>query len=242
MAKIDYEEFAILAHDLRSKWSLSDAEPINCKSLLWKLNIHTAYRPLSESFSGMCLKSGETMFMMINSNNPRGRQHFTIAHEFYHLFVQKSFEPHLCNPGYISNKDINEQKADAFASEFLMPKIGILKMIPLQERESKTVSISTLLKLEQYFLVSHSALINRLKFLKHINQEQFDLYAGLRIKKTALEYGFAPDLYESGNNGLIISDYGSKAKELFSSVRISESHYYELMNAIGFDPTTNTNK
>ena len=27
--------------------------------------------------------------MLINSNQPRGRQHFTIAHELYHLFIEE---------------------------------------------------------------------------------------------------------------------------------------------------------
>jgi Zn-dependent peptidase ImmA (M78 family) len=242
MANVSVEEISIDVHNFRKKVDLSDVESINCKNLLWKLNVHTIYRPLSDSFSGMCLKTGDKNFMMINSNNPRGRQHFTIAHEFYHLYVQNEFKPHVCNPGYSQSKDVNEKKADLFASELLLPEMGLKKMIPFPELTRKEISIPTLLKMEQYFSVSHLAMLNRLKFLKFITAEQREKLGLLQIKKTAQEYGFGLDLYESGNQGLIISDYGSRAKELFINLRISESHYYELMNDIGIDPTLNTNE
>lgn len=53
---------------------LSMYEPITLKSLLLKLNILTVFRPLSENFSGMCLKDASGhRFMLINSNHSRGR-------------------------------------------------------------------------------------------------------------------------------------------------------------------------
>ncbi len=45
-----------------------------------------------------------------------------------------------------------------------------------------------------------------------------------------------PRLYESGNNNEVIGDYGSLANQLYSNDKISESHYIELMHAIGFNP------
>lgn len=72
----------------RTDNGLSASEPVTLKSLLLKLNILTVFRPLSDNFSGMCLKDNSGhRFMLINSNQPRGRQHFTIAHELYHLFI-----------------------------------------------------------------------------------------------------------------------------------------------------------
>ena len=41
----------------RQMAALSDAEAVNLKSLLLKLNVLTVYRPLSDKFSGMSLKS-----------------------------------------------------------------------------------------------------------------------------------------------------------------------------------------
>ncbi|MFG6389418.1 ImmA/IrrE family metallo-endopeptidase, partial [Muribaculum sp.] len=70
----------------RQMTGLSDSEAVNLKSLLFKLNVLTIYRPLSDDFSGMSLKSDDRRFMLVNSNHPRCRQHFTIAHELYHLY------------------------------------------------------------------------------------------------------------------------------------------------------------
>lgn len=241
MAKIS-SEISIQAFDFRKNNSLNDIEPINCKSLLLKLNVLTVYRPLSDDFSGMCLKKGDLMFILLNSNHSRGKQHFTIAHEFYHLFYQKDFKPHACNPGNTKGVDASEKLADAFASDFLLPEMGIKKMIPLNELDKKEISISTILILENYFSVSHSALLIRLRNLDLITSRQYDFFSNLRIKQTAKEYGFGLSLYESGNEGVVIGDYGIKAKQLFSDMKISESHYYELMNSIGIDPTIDTNE
>jgi Zn-dependent peptidase ImmA (M78 family) len=72
----------IESHSSRFRQSvgLSDAEAVNIKSLLLKLKVLTIYRPLSNSFSGMSLKGGDKKFILVNSNQPRCRQHFTIAH------------------------------------------------------------------------------------------------------------------------------------------------------------------
>ena len=47
---------------------------------------------------------------------------------------------------------------------------------------------------------------------------------------------------KGGLEGLVIGDFGIKAKQLYSDMKISESHYYELMNSIGIDPTDDTNE
>ena len=241
MAKVS-SEISIQAFDFRKNQSLNDVEPINCKSLLLKLNVFTVYRPLSDDFSGMCLRKGDLMFILLNSNQTRGKQHFTIAHELYHLFFQDDFKPHACNPGNTKGVDANEKLADAFASELLLPEMGLKKMIPLNELDKKEITISTILILENYFSVSHSALLIRLRSLDLITTKQYDLFSSLRIKQTAKEYGFGLSLYEPGNEGVVIGDYGIKAKQLFSDMKISESHYYELMNSIGIDPTIDTHE
>ena len=58
--------------EFRADNGLSSSEPITLKSLLLKLNVLTILRPLSENFSGMCLKDNSGhRFMLINSNHPR---------------------------------------------------------------------------------------------------------------------------------------------------------------------------
>lgn len=241
MVKMYPEPIALNAHNFREMNSLNDTEPINCKTLLLKLNVLTLYRPLSDNFSGMCLKSNDKRFILVNSNHSRGRQHFTIAHEFYHLYFQEKFTPHCCNPGQASESPV-EKLADAFSSCFLMPEMGIVKMIPVTELEKKCISVATLLKLENYFSVSHSALLTRLKGLGLISSAEYTQFLSIQIKKTALEHGYDLSLYEKGNEGVVIGDYGVMARGLFDKEKISESHYWELMAGIGVDLTAEINE
>jgi hypothetical protein len=55
------------------------------------------------------------------------------------------------------------------------------------------------------------------------------------VQHSAELLGYDPSLYEKGNGGLIIGDYGSKAKKLFDQEIISESDFISLMNDIGKD-------
>lgn len=228
----------IKASELRSEWGLSPYDPVPIKQLLLKLNILTLFRSLEENLSGMCLKRNEKRFLLINSNHPIGRQNFSIAHELYHLFVQETFDVHYCNPGNHSSIK-QEKEADFFASVFLMPEIGIKKMIPEQELIKRDVSVATLLKLEQYYGVSGMALLVRLKTLGLITKEKFSEYQGLPKIRTAREFGYDPALYLPGNDGLVLGDYGVKAKALLDKDLISEGHYIELLSKIGVDPTLN---
>lgn len=217
----------------RQSVGLSDTEAVNLKSLLLKLNVQTIYRPLSESFSGMSLKSGHIRFMLINSNQPRSRQHFTIAHELYHLFVEENPMPHKCENG--GKKDGSEQCADAFALRFLMPKDGVIQLIPDSELMSGSVSLGTVIRLEHYFSISRAATLNRLHDLKLIDKTVKEELAAYPTIRTAREYGYDTTLYEPGNENLVIGNFGEKARNLFDNEKISEGHYLELLHKIGID-------
>jgi Zn-dependent peptidase ImmA (M78 family) len=228
----------VKASELRSDWGLSSDEPINIKRLLLRLNILTLFKSLDDTFSGMCLKRDGNKFILVNADHPVGRQNFTIGHEFFHLFVQKSFEIHLCNPG--SNLASKQEKdADFFSSVLLMPEMGIKKMITEPEITKKKVSLATVLKLEQYFGVSRSALLVRLKVLKLISNNIYNRLAGIPVIRSAKEYGYDTAIYLPGNKDLVIGDYGVKARNLFEQGSISEGHYIELLSKIGVDPTRN---
>lgn len=218
----------------RADNGLSASEPVSLKSLLLKLNVLSVFRPLSESFSGMCLKdNSEHRFMLINSNHPRGRQHFTIAHELYHLFIETRPTPHKCNPGY--SKNSVEQSADMFASSLLMPEAGVCQLIPEHELKKKDISIATILKLEHYFSVSRSALLYRLLNIGIITENTRSKLAEIKVKYSAMCFGYDTALYEAANEGLVIGDFGEKARNLFDQAKISESHYMELLHKISID-------
>lgn len=220
--------------EFRADNGLGPSDPIALKSLLLKLNVLTLFRPLSKDFSGMCLKdSSGHRFMLINSNNPKGRQHFTIAHELYHLFIEARPTPHICNPGHI--KSTIEQCADMFASSLLMPESGICQLIPENELKTKKISISSILKLEHFFSVSRSALLYRLLNIGIISEATRSDLSNIGVMSSAICFGYDTSLYQHGNEGLVIGDFGEKARNLFDQGKISESHYIELLNKINID-------
>lgn len=219
----------------RQMTGLSDSEAVNLKSLLLKLNVLTIFRPLSDNFSGMSLKSGDKRFMLVNSNHPKCRQHFTIAHELYHLYLDQNPTPHNCMAE--GKKNDIEQCADAFALMFLMPADGVRQMIPDDELMAGQVSLASVLRIEHYFSVSYSAVLNRLFDLKLIDRNTRDIFMTYSVKKTAREYGYDTALYEPGNENLVIGNFGEKARKLFDEGKISEGHYLELLHKIGIHDT-----
>lgn len=231
MKKLKLEILETLAKKFRADNDLSQTQPIALKSLLQKLNILTSFRSLSDDFYGLSIRSkDDNRFMMINYNRTKGRQHFTICHELYHLFYEENLTPNICSKN--TQKEPSEVNANYFASALLMPKEGLYKELSKDEIESKEIPISKIIYLEQYYSVSRQSILIRLKQLNLLSGKLFDLYSSLAVKNTAREYGYDTALYEKGGSNFVIGSFGEKAKELFDKGKISEGHYLELMKQI----------
>jgi len=232
MKRLPQEIIENLAQKFRTEQGISISEAINMKSLLQKLNVLTLYRPLSEYFYGISLKSSQgSNFLLVNSNDTIGRQHYTIAHELYHLFYEETSVPHICNEES-GGKNTSEYNADAFAAAFLMPKEGLLQFISAEDIKKRNISLALVIRLEQYFSVSRISLLLRLKLLNLITSVVFDGLNAIPVKESARLHGYNTALYESGNEYLVIGDFGEKARTLYEKNIISEGHYIELLNSI----------
>jgi len=222
------------AFELRKKFGLTENQAISFKDLFLNENILTYHTALDAEFSGMAIKAGKSKFILVNSNHPVGRQHFTICHELFHLFIDKDFSSHRCQTALFNKKNKSEYDADIFASHFLLPESGLLSMIPKDERPKNKINLSTIVKIEQYYGCSRKALANRLFFLKKISIEYRDELCN-NVKKSARLNGYSVDLYTAGNEGILWGDYGLLAKTLFDNEKISEGHFASLMADIGID-------
>lgn len=220
----------------RERYHIGLNEPLQLHNLLSELGVLTVFMPLPGDFSGMALLAGDKRFMLINADHPLGKQHFTICHELYHLFVQEGFTSQHCITGRFDKRhDKQEYYADVFAANLLMPEHGLIERIPDEELKGRNkISIETILKIEQHYACSRKALLYRLFTMDLISadyQEQFKH----NVIRSARQYGYTTALYSSANNGLIIGDYAAKAKKLFDAEKISEPHYLELMTDIGIE-------
>lgn len=229
------------ARAFRNHHGLGSDDAIRLKSLLYKLNVLTVFRPLTDGISGMAIKitgPGQvtSRFILINSNKTLGHQHFTICHELYHLYIQENFERRVCLTGKFEKKDIEEYRADVFAAHLLLPEDGVKALIPDDELRRDAIRLPTLLKIEQYFSCSRSALLYRLKNLEIISEQKLETFSS-SVKKSAVQFGFTTGIYEPGNHNEVIGDYGTIARELFDREKISESHYLSLLHDLGMNPT-----
>lgn len=219
----------------RAQNGYSNKESIHLKSLLHKLGVLAVFRPLEMEISGMAMKVGpDNRFMLINTARTLGHQHFTICHELYHLFIQADFVYHFCQVGIFDKKDKEEYNADLFASRFLMPKEGIMALISDREIEESTISLATILKIEQYFSCSRSALLYRMQDLGLIKTQQLEAFK-FSVRRSAMDHGYSLKLYEKDNQEEVIGNYGDIARKLFEKGAISESHYYSMLEDLGVD-------
>ena len=231
MSRLSIATIERYAKDFRVNYIDTDLDsPINIKTVLTKLGVLALFRPLSEGLCGLSIRSTtDDRFMLINSNNNIGRQHFTVAHELYHLYYGTNTVPHICRLG---GKEPEEVNADSFASALLMPEKGLIQQLPGEEYRSGKISMATLLRTERVFGVSHDALLIRLLKLHIINDATYQQFKSVTITSEAARYSYDTSLYRPGNNGLYIGTLGEMAKKEFDRGKISEGHYLEILNML----------
>lgn len=229
-------DMKVKAIQFRQQFRFAPKEPIKIDFSLSKLGVLAVFKPLSDDFSGMAIKDGELRSMFVNSNHPIGRQHFTVCHELYHLFVQEDFNSMIaCKTGRFPKNDPVELAADYFASHLLLPEEGVLSIIPADELGGKDrITLATLLKIENYYSCSRTMLLRRLKEWGFISSNFFDTYV-TGVVMSAVTYGYPKDLYKPGNENLVVGGYGELANSLYDKDVISESNYLSFMLDIGKD-------
>jgi len=193
---IDRTDIMTKAIQLRKKLGEDSSSPIDIFSISLGIeNLSLVFYPMGEKLSGMCIKANNCSIIAINSEMSLGRQRFSLAHEFYHNFYD-DITISLCGKNIGFGKD-TEREADLFASYFLMPndefenKVNLL----ISKTNDKKLSIYEIIRIEQYFGVSHHAAVIRLKENKFISQADVDYYLQISVRNKAESMGFNGDLY-----------------------------------------------
>jgi Zn-dependent peptidase ImmA (M78 family) len=163
-------------------------------------------------------------------NTSLGRQYFTAAHEYYHLKY---------NVNLNGKQKSLEKEADTFASYLLMTRealnFHLKKRLTKKNREN--VDVSDCLYLENYFKISHQALILRLKLDRHINNQRYEELKEINVIKEARKYGYSIELYtkpKTEKDVIVESDYAELAEEALEKNKISESRYNEYLIEGGY--------
>lgn len=108
----------VRANNFRRQCGIGNENAVDFERLLRSLDVLTYFRPLNGEFSGMALKTKNSCFMLVNTQHSVGRQHFTIGHELYHLFIQENFSFQMCSAGKFDKKDREEYNADVSVRVF----------------------------------------------------------------------------------------------------------------------------
>ena len=111
---IDYADLMTKAERLRKQFGEDNNSPIDIFSLAQGIETLTiVYYPLGNKISGMCIKgTEERCTIALNSSMTLGRQRFSLAHEFYHLFYDNNMKS-VCAKS-IGTGNETEKMADAF--------------------------------------------------------------------------------------------------------------------------------
>ena len=220
-----------LAVELRREWELSSYGSINLFStVLSKIpDLTILFYPMSENTSGMCIKKDNSKIIAINSSMTKGRQRFTLAHELYHLYFQKNFNNlYICKDSNGSEKE--EEEANTFASFLLMPDQALKRY-----RKTNHIQVWDLNKVigaEQYFQISHKAILYRLKNNNFINEEEHDSLKTVQITQEAKKRGYSDELYcctTKNEQYLVLGNYIRMIEENNNSNKLSESKKRELL-------------
>jgi Zn-dependent peptidase ImmA (M78 family) len=184
-----YFEVCEKANDCRRRWNINENDPIDIFSVVLNKvkNVTIIFLDMEGYVSGSSYKTKDQNIIFINSNHPLGRQRFTVAHELYHMLYEDKFIK--CD--MTSNHEI-EEMANQFASCLLMSNGALLNY----EREHgiEKWDLDAIIETEQFFQISHKAMLRRLMMLDKITEVEFDdLLSG--IIWNARQRGYSDKLY-----------------------------------------------
>lgn len=232
---IDYADLMTKAERLRKQLGEDNHSPIDIFALaqgIEKLTI--VYYPLGNKISGMCIKGTEGRYTIaLNSSMTLGRQRFSLAHEFYHLFYDDSMKS-VCAKSIGTGNEV-EKKADAFAAYFLMPRAALAdKADSLISKHSDNLTLQDIIRIEQYFGVSHQTAVYQLNNCGYISRDELDALLNISVRRQAEAMGFSSDLYRPLPVEKQYCTYGhyiDLAEQLLNHDIVSYGKYEELLLA-----------
>ena len=241
--RIKLNSFAV---ELRRDWELNPYSPNDLFSIvLSKLpDLTVVFYPMSDNTSGMCIKNinlfdednpdrtvssnSRDMIVCINSNMSKGRQRFTLAHELYHLlFEEDKANLIICEN---SNQDDSETEANIFASYMIMPYEGLERYYKTNNIDKWTLEDT--IRAEQFFQISHHAMLFRLKDQGFITKEECMEFRNVYIGYESRINGFSDDLYVPSSESrkyYSLGKYIRLVEKAFSNKKISNGKRDELL-------------
>jgi transcriptional regulator with XRE-family HTH domain len=142
-----------------------------------------AVEPLGNGFDGLAaMGQGAKLILLSTTSNP-ARQRFTLAHELGHLLADDDQDVHLDRDIFerAQKRDPSEQRANAFASVFLLPEQTLRKAL-----DAVRLTRESFAALCCDFVVSPETLAYRLLKLRVIDAGGCDYYKRMTAREAAV--------------------------------------------------------
>ena len=213
------------SESLRRSWGIDNIAPLNILSSVMENieNLTILWFPMLDELSGCCAKTKDDNIICINSKHSKGRQNFTIAHELYHLVYENEKNSFVCN---FNSKDESEVNANQFASSLLIPSIALNEFA--RKNNIEQWKLSDVIKCEQYFQISHTAMLCKLRREKLITYDEFKNLKK-HVKRNAWQLGYDLELYESTRKYYALGEIIPLANNLYESNMISGGKFDEIL-------------
>lgn len=231
---IDRVKLMTQAAMLRKELGEDESSPIDVFALAQQLNgLTIVYYPLGEKLSGMCVKGqGDNTVIAINSTMTMGRQRFTLAHELFHLKYDDSMVS-VCAKRIDTENGV-ERSANMFASYFLMPNAALMDFVQklVKNRKGGKLTLEDVIRIEQYFGVSHQAAVFRLMKTPYLTESMGNNFLMEAVRYEAEKLGYKSDLYRPLPEDKQYRTYGyyiNQVNQLLSKGMISDGKYEELL-------------
>ena len=225
------QELNSLALRTRRMWNEDGYSPIDIFAIVngWKDKKITIVRyPMSSRISGMCTKENEDIIICINSTTSYGRQRFTLAHELYHVLYEENMQRVICDMSMSGDKSNSEKEADRFASYLLIPYDALLEY----EHDKAKWNLEKVIDAEQFFQVSHQAMLYRLVYDNLLSNDIADEYKAIIVSAEAARLGYGKELYlptAKNKQYFTTGEYIRKVEKMAEEELISEGKREELL-------------
>jgi Zn-dependent peptidase ImmA (M78 family)/DNA-binding XRE family transcriptional regulator len=240
-----FEEAATAAENLLRMWSIHSAPAPQLQPMIEKeLKVLVLPVDAPDSISGGAVNLAEATAIFINRNHSRGRRHFTLAHELFHVLTWTTMPPARFDWEATTGKPSRVEKlADNFAAALLMPCEVLMQQLREWNETTVTRNIraadvpprSWFKKVAEFFEVSVDALKFRLINAKLILADAL-LSVHFNIPEPVVPApAFGPTLLERVNRGIdrgLIS--ARKAAALFQT---SIDDLAGLLRSNGLEPS-----
>ena len=151
-----------------------------------------------------------------------------MAHELYHVLYEQSMQRVICDSSMNGNKSESEREADQFASYLLMPYDALLEY----EHDKSKWNLDKVIDAEQFFQVSHQAMLHRLVCDGLLNSDIADQFKMVTVSAIAARLGYAKDLYlptDKSKQYFTTGEYIRKVERMAEKDLISNGKREELL-------------